>query len=245
MIPRRLLFIWLGYHLPKYALFAINAFKKMNPSFDVKLVCRSVDQLEKLYNTKSCLADEVDDLIRQCLRLIVDKSIQTPYRLYIEHQRRIYSKHVHVVNLLSDILRIALLNKYGGIYLDCDCFPVKPFDDKLLSLEYFTVDRHYNAHFQHGLDNYFIGACKQDNETLLDGIFDKKCVHLLQTTPNWHNNINFIYNKQLFFKQQLKLGSWSLSKDFYIEHYNRNSWHSNSTSMLPTSFIDDLLMKSK
>lgn len=75
MIPRRLFFIWLGYHLPKYALFAINAFKKMNPSFEVKIVYRSIKQLENIYELDYALLDDDDRLIKECICIIVDKSI--------------------------------------------------------------------------------------------------------------------------------------------------------------------------
>lgn len=33
------------------------------------------------------------------------------------------------ITAISDAFRFYLLNKYGGIYLDLDTFPVKPFDD--------------------------------------------------------------------------------------------------------------------
>ena len=239
MIPRRLVFIWLGYHLPEYAVFSIAAFQKMNPDFEVKLINRNVSQFEKIYASSINSLDEDDQLIKECIQFIIDKQIQTPYRDYIEHQRRIYAKDFHIVNILSDLLRIAFLNKYGGIYLDCDCFPVKKFDDQLLKLEYFVVDRHYSSNMQHGLDNYFIGACKQTQDKMLNGIFDKKCIHLMQTVPNWHSNTKFIYNKHLFFNCKLQFGSWSLSKDFYIDHYNNNSWSSSTKSTLPTSVLDD------
>ena len=31
--------------------------------------------------------------------------------------------------LFNELLRLYVVFKYGGIYLDYDCFPVKPFDD--------------------------------------------------------------------------------------------------------------------
>jgi mannosyltransferase OCH1-like enzyme len=37
-----------------------------------------------------------------------------------------------------DVLKFYLLDKYGGIFLDCDTFPVKPFDDILLQNEFFA-----------------------------------------------------------------------------------------------------------
>jgi hypothetical protein len=60
---------------------------------------------------------------------------------------------------------LEIINTYGGIYLDLDTFPLKPFDDKLLQKEFFTVRRHYdnlaalkNAETNIGSDNYFIGG---------------------------------------------------------------------------------------
>jgi mannosyltransferase OCH1-like enzyme len=48
------------------------------------------------------------------------------------------------IQTLADIFRLAVLNKYGGIYLDCDTYPLKPFDS-LLMTKNFTVARHtYN-----------------------------------------------------------------------------------------------------
>lgn len=36
-----------------------------------------------------------------------------------------------------DLYRCYLLYKYGGIYLDCDTIPIRPFDDNLINREYF------------------------------------------------------------------------------------------------------------
>ena len=43
-----------------------------------------------------------------------------------------------IVNV-SDSYRYVLLKHYGGIYLDCDTFPVRPFDDSLLDHTEFDV----------------------------------------------------------------------------------------------------------
>lgn len=45
------------------------------------------------------------------------------------------SSAIGQLTALSDALRFYLLNKYGGIYLDLDTFPVNPFDSHLLSYE--------------------------------------------------------------------------------------------------------------
>ena len=38
MIPKRLIFIWLGSEIPDYGRFCIENFKKVNPDFEIMLV---------------------------------------------------------------------------------------------------------------------------------------------------------------------------------------------------------------
>lgn len=38
MIPKRMIFIWLGSELPHYGKFCIESFRKANPKFEVMLV---------------------------------------------------------------------------------------------------------------------------------------------------------------------------------------------------------------
>lgn len=38
MIPKRMIFIWLGSEIPDYGKFCIDAFRRVNPGFDVMLV---------------------------------------------------------------------------------------------------------------------------------------------------------------------------------------------------------------
>ena len=62
----------------------------------------------------------------------------------------------------SDIIRLELLKKYGGVYLDTDFAFVKMFDDKILSLDFFvglTFDK------KPVLMNSIIGSTK-DNKIL-------------------------------------------------------------------------------
>lgn len=245
MIPKRMIFIWLGFSVPKFAHFAMQAFREVNPSFEVCLVHKTTKQLEDIY-FGNC-SNNIDQTVLECIQVILDKNKSTPYRSYIEHQRSIYGKHIKLVNILSDVLRIALLNDLGGIYLDCDCFPVKPFDDELLSKKWFCVDRHNTGSRGTSLDNYFIGAvqrCREDNN-MLTSIFDKKCSKVFQSIPGWHSSTKFIYNKHKFFECKLQIGDWSLSKDFYIDHYNSNSWSKFSTvpSVVPATKLDNLLQK--
>ena len=38
MIPKRLIFIWLGSEIPNYEKFCMENFKKANPDFEIMLV---------------------------------------------------------------------------------------------------------------------------------------------------------------------------------------------------------------
>jgi mannosyltransferase OCH1-like enzyme len=57
---------------------------------------------------------------------------------------------------LSDVVRVELINEFGGIYLDCDTYPLKSFDDELLNYKTFCVKRHYLEYIN--TDNYFMGS---------------------------------------------------------------------------------------
>lgn len=112
MIPKQLFFIWLGNTPPDYCNFAINAFRDVNPDFKVDFLYWSIEDIE---NPK----DE-----------ILKKSVEDVIKLNKKGKKFIIE--------VADLYRYKLLYKYGGIYLDCDTFPVRPFDDELLKLNNFA-----------------------------------------------------------------------------------------------------------
>ena len=71
MVPKRMIFIWLGSELPDYGKFCIDAFKKVNPDFDVMLV-----------NEPSVESTQNVDLI-ECMKLI-DSSKPSIYKHLVE-----------------------------------------------------------------------------------------------------------------------------------------------------------------
>ena len=153
----------------------------------------------------------------------------------LQHQEDFYGKDIRFIQLLSDIYRIQLIDYYGGIYVDCDTFPLKPFDEKIISLTSFLVQRHYSNVL--GKDNYFIG-CQKDN-------FYKNTTKLLQTDSNWHANIQYLIRKKKFFDNTLKYSDiqkyTDINKDFYIEHYFDGNWK-NKNGLIRTQrcFLDKL-----
>ena len=125
-IPKKLWFIWFG-NKPSYVDFCINSFKKMNPDFEIYFIYK--DKIEIDEN------DEIDKSIKTCMDWIKNPS-ECKYKSLINYDiKQNFPYNV----LLSNILRVYIINKYGGIYLDCDTFPIKPFDDKLLSLQNFCI----------------------------------------------------------------------------------------------------------
>jgi len=65
----------------------------------------------------------------------------------------------------ADLYRYHTLNKYGGIWIDCDTFPFKPIDKFLLRKKNFIVKtrpRGTNIVEEYMLDNYFMG-CEKDS----------------------------------------------------------------------------------
>lgn len=127
MIPKQLFFIWIGKEIPKFAYYAIDSFKRMNSNFSVDMI----------HYTNHDIVTCQDSVINYVKNLIfkTKKGINNKYYQYIK--RRLDSKF-NFIQILSDVLRFEYIYYYGGIYLDCDTFPVKPFDDKLLSLNNFA-----------------------------------------------------------------------------------------------------------
>ena len=125
--------------------------------------------------------------------------------------------------MFCDILRLELLNAFGGIYVDCDTFSIRPFDDKLLKLDNFCVYDKIGSFCE--INNYFIGS----NRIYIDNYFDN-------LTPLYQTN-NFMikrhFNRPLDFQiRKIKFFAGKLNhSDFkdkancnYIEHYSDFTW---------------------
>ena len=114
--------------------------------------------MNNIENYKSIYIDNILYCIDNILKL------NGIYNNIIKHYISLNRKFI---SILCNILRIELLNKYGGIYLDCDTFPLRPFDDYLLSLKefcsYIPIKR--NSKFYRHRDCNFIGWCPNSNKT--------------------------------------------------------------------------------
>jgi hypothetical protein len=131
MIPKILHFIWLGENEPPTVKFTIDAFKKANPDFKINFI------------RETSVKDAKNEDVKEVLKLINSTSYN-PYRncYFYGTTKEILSKSkIFFYTKFANALRHFLLDKYGGIYLDCDTFPVKPFDEKLLSYDAFRIAR--------------------------------------------------------------------------------------------------------
>jgi mannosyltransferase OCH1-like enzyme len=153
-IPKRLFFIWFGNQCPNHVFFCIENFKRKNPDFEIVFLRKNVKQIDDIW-LNDAIYDKYDLTIKKCQQEIISE--HGIYAEYIKNQKyNLYKKDIRFIQILSDIVRVELINEYGGIYLDCDTYPLKPFDDKLLSYESFCVWRHYLEYVNS--DNYFMGS---------------------------------------------------------------------------------------
>lgn len=212
MIEKKLFFLWIGKDIPNYVFFSINSFKKLNLDFNIELVhipdLESTDNIDVI-ETKNKLKD------KNCL-------------LY-----RIYNSRWKISNLshnkkcrdiwFSDVLRIHLINKYGGIYLDCDTFAIKSFDEKLLNMNCFramSIDIKTKSKWK---DNFFMGSQK--------GKLSWDNMKYIRTTAFGNNSIfknsipeEYIQNRNNFINCIDKFDVNYCMKNEYILHFKTLEW---------------------
>lgn len=141
---------------------------------------------------------------------------------------------VGYITAISDALRFYLLNKYGGIYLDLDTFPVKSFDDKLLSHKNgFTVN-----HAKKHCDYFFMGfnsGCVDCGKLLgykqeyAKGQVFSNEVHRVKYPEELVSKFKIIklHIVEKFQQGTLQFGESLMHKswpDYYIDHFRKGTW---------------------
>ena len=116
--------------------------------------------------------------------------------------------------LLSDIFRLELLNVFGGIYVDADSVPARPFDGVLTANERFCVCREYGGRVFP--DNYFMGQA-QGLGGWVNPMDASTAVQVFDPTKR---NLAFQYRRARFVKGMPP----EPARDFYVEHYMVRSW---------------------
>ena len=232
-------FIWLGDTLPDYAKFAIDAFAQLNTSWEIVIYHHSLSEIEKLVQDSTTLLGKAHAYIFNNIGLI----------------SRRYSKiisdgvfnltDVRYIQALSNVYRTFIVNHFGGIYLDCDTFPAKPFDDALFENEMFIADSHLQDGTQIS-DNFFFGStrCGIFKSNMLELTTYPYAKHIVQTIPFWQNFPAFVIAKQKFFNCCLKIGEFSFSPDVYITHFADNRWkNTRHIRSIPLTPFDHILQQ--
>lgn len=234
--------IWVGDTLPPFVRFAYEQYKKINRSFDVKLIYYSTLQFENLFFKKQIITDI--DLI--CYNLLNDILNQNRYTELIIQQVIQLSKSgdIPFIQLFCDILRLELLNKFGGIYVDCDTFPIKSFDDNLLNKKRFLVYDKLNNNVLYR-NNYFIGLT---NDKIWNNYFDNTADKIIQINNqqiinmNKKKSVDYLLRRVKFFKCKLTENDMLSLYDTndYFEHYSEFRW---GTGKVNTTKFDMIFNK--
>ena len=226
-IPKNIFFIWIGEKIPAYAKNAIIAFKQVNPAFQIyfkyfKNIQQSndaefnfcincfLDALNKAFNDKT-------DIIYKKLYTWYSWQLHLMGK-FINYDKTkkytIFDITAKMYAHITDGYRFYLLYKYGGIYLDCDTFPVKPFDTELLNSGEFRAEHDIYFLGSH-INNYFL-FIKPDNwETNAE------------KTDIFQTKIGDKYSYEdakLFFSGKLKYNFYDYGKNYYIHHFCNRSW---------------------
>jgi Mannosyltransferase OCH1 and related enzymes len=227
MIPKNLIFCWVGKDVPEYAKFAMDTFGEMNPGF--KLIFVHEPDIENLQNPDA----------RKCMSLVKSKR----GNIYRHITNRPFAKSVMSkfkggeTTAFTDALRIFLVNKYGGIYLDTDTFPVKPFDSELLSRD-FAVINFPNSGTNAYYDIFFFGCEPGFVGKGLVGVKDRKvhewvfdpCVRQIYYPLDISRCSKTKAEKlgKKFREGTLTVGETLMEKDYipnyYIDHFRFGSW---------------------
>ena len=233
MIPKKIFFLWFGDNKPTYVNYAIDVFKTVNPDFKIDLIQYDIDTINNIENQK--VKNKYDECLITAINSVLEKN--TKYESYISFVKRCLYM-LKFIQRVVDVYKLELMNEFGGIYLDCDTFPNKPFDDDLINRESFIVNRYYKDYNpdERTVDTYFMGASKS---RIIDSIWNFK-TYVPVGNKNESEDPVFIQKKKDFFDCKLK---YNYDKDnYYITHYNDFTWKPDACRT-PLCKYDDLIKK--
>lgn len=214
MIPKQIFFIWLGDNKPNYVDFAINAFKEVNPSFKIiHLHYKKID-IENIGKSKRYTKNDYDISLYNSIHFILkqindkDPSLKNNPRKFIQ--------------LLANAYRHGLLRKYGGFYIDCDCFPLRPFDDVFDKIDNFKILQTFDDRIIK-TDNHFYGQVPNFN-------LSKYGYNINYLFPPVYVKEKHLERRKLFQQLRLKFNSMDYTtlllqnKNIYVEHFDLGNW---------------------
>lgn len=239
MIPKILHFIWIGIK-PLYLNNVITAYKKYNSCFKINLVYYSEHQLYNLYFNKNIKTD-IDKICYQLIYALINKN---KYQELLSQQIIQLSKsgNIPFIQIFCDILRLELLNIFGGLYIDCDTYPIKSFDDKILNHSRILVFDKISEVSVYP-NNYFIGSIPNTNwSNYFDGSADKFIQINNQQLVNLNKIKPFDYHirRIKFFNGTLTdndMKTLLTENGDYFEHYSEFRWGRNK---VPFTKFDEI-----
>ena len=201
--------------MPRYAWHVMNTYKAVNPDFAVDFV-HEEDARRPVHPD-----------VAECLRLVRDGSSKYHRIFDVPIFKGMFRNETVFNTALSDAVRFYLLDKYGGIYLDLDTWPVAPFDDWLLSQRYFHANvRNGDKTYP---DVYFMGADGKTETTR--GIYHESLLVKPTLLPVDDQAVNAKTRERLSRRLQLcdiKYGDFYCNADrTYVNHLNackKNWW---------------------
>ena len=212
MIPKKIFFIWIGNNIPKYVDFSINTFKNTNPDFNIELIhienLKTSDNIDVI-ETKEKLKDKNSELYK-----IYDSKWKYK-NLYTD-----IGKNVH----FSDVFRIHIINKYGGIYLDCDTFPLKPFDDKLLSHNCFSTTNYFYDKKCNGWHDIFFMGCEKGKYKHLNNFYIKTYTYSHSYLSQKNISEDFLKSRNNFLNCICDYNIKYIPKNEYVLHFKTLEW---------------------
>ena len=218
-IQKNIFLIWFGNNIPPYVLFSVNMYKKINSDFNVVFIHKPFNYIQNNINLNINYQQNEFEKILQYGFNILKNIYNAVYKYYEYH---------NIYILFSDIIRLLLLNIYGGIYVDCDTFPIRKFDDQLLSYNAFNVVSYTYANKLID-DNFFIGKNKFYNTINIQQFIKRRKINIetkkiLQSHQQYTNSIQFLIYKKMFFSCDntlyQKLANDKKLNNFYIQHFN-------------------------
>lgn len=219
MIPKNIFLVWFGNHVPFFIKKNVQRYAQLNSGFNICFIHRTLVEVEHI--KKGYVHNFIDGLISRSYKQLED-SQSSRYQSYLnEVKKNIYANSVIS---LSDIFRLELLNTFGGIYVDCDVFQLRPFDDGLLQARRFVVKVHHTKSF-FSSDNFFMGSIPQSENDYLSMPYlnPVNCKHIVQTIDGWRKNIQYILNKKYFYSLEFDKIVPAFNDQFYIEHYTTHN----------------------
>ena len=226
MIPKELYFIWVGKtNPPKWAINSFCAFYSVNQNFNPNII--HVTDFDLSFKDSFYMNYEINE----SSNIDLGWSLTNLYRnidrkgsfINWKYKQNIDTLKIKNPNvILSDLLRFQLLHDYGGIYIDCDCFPIRSFDNKLLNRKQFFGCSYYGG-IRFVRDNFFLGSVPGK---WIDFSYRRVLMGDMCYPINF--NIRNSENATRFYECELGKDDISIDKSYtkhgYIDHFFRRSW---------------------